>query len=471
VLGDSPPVSQNGTLTVAVTDVEGRPLSEAWVWVFNETQTWRIGGAQTNATGVATIESIPPVVRVSVGHPSGEPYSNPAVAVSQQGTTYYAVTLAAARPHPTVALLPVSIPAGSINVDRSELTLQITVVASASAPFQPAGYGDYSTNSTPSLGLSVGASDGYGDCYVWLDNKRTTPSCGDWGPGAYALAVQEFDYAPNGGPAPLGAPIGSAMLLLDQSQRVAPLDGHSRRSFAARAFVHRSFSSSALRPLSITGLARTGGDPVLSTALLQGQPMWSPLGSGSPYSTDRTLLNAGIGMLEPLIGGSAPIFDAFAAALTLAAAEAPAGTKAIVALLGGGDEDNRSEAEHQAALAALRRQRDETAIQVVLIAGAPRSQPRDRAALAELAAALRAPTISLGVEQTWASGSYGALDLAADLLDGLALPTLSAEFRVSGGAPNAFPAGATLAGVVYLESSTCPMGCWEFPIEFVVEIP
>lgn len=101
-------------------------------------------------------------------------------------------------------------------------------------------------------------------------------------------------------------------------------------------------------------------------------------------------------------------------------------------------------------------------------------------ALADLAAALRAPAISLGVTtkpvsgfyaQTWMAGMYGALDLAADLLDASPLPSLSAVFRVRANQPDAFPAGATLRGAIFIESDICPMGCWEIPLEFAVEVP
>jgi len=48
---------------------------------------------------------------------------------------------------------------------------------------------------------------------------------------------------------------------------------------------------------------------------------------------------------------------------------------------------------------------------------------------------------------------------------------VSAVFRVKANQPGAFPVGATLHGAVYVESDICPMGCWELPLEFAVEIP
>jgi hypothetical protein len=175
-------------------------------------------------------------------------------------------------------------------------------------------------------------------------------------------------------------------------------------------------------------------------------------------------------MLEPYVGGTAPVFEAFQAAMTVTAASAPSGNRAVVAMLGGGDDRDMSEAARTSALAALRQQRVATGIQSVLIVGAP-TRSTERLALANLAAALHAPAISLGLTQTWAAGSFAAFDLAADLIGGLPLPTLSAAFRVKAKSPTTFSAGTTLYGVVYVESDSCPMGCAEVPLEFAVEIP
>jgi len=120
-----------------------------------------------------------------------------------------------------------------------------------------------------------------------------------------------------------------------------------------------------------------------------------------------------------------------------------------------------------------------TVIQTILISAAPVSQPAERLAVARLATALRAPVITLGVrqgtdgfaQQTWTSSSFAALDLAGDLVDGVPLPTVSATFRVRIDAPGTFVSGSLLEGALFLETDICPMGCWEFPLEFAVEVP
>lgn len=477
----TPPVSVatgTGTLTVSVTDPEGQPLAGASVNVFNVAQTATVGSAKTGTNGLATVGSVPAAARVYVHHEFGTSYRNTNVGVAQEGATFLEVTLQPARPQPTVALLPVSISPGSVSADRSELALEVTIVASAAAPFVPAGYGDYSPRSTPSLGLALGDWDEWGSprpCFVWLDRTRTAPSCGTpWGESPYTVSVEEFAYDAAGTVPVLAvqSPTQSTMLVMDQSERVRDLDPAVRRSFAARHFIARVVTSSQWNSLAVAGFAGDGNGP----AALPERPLWVPRGSGTAFSTDRAVLEAGVGILEPLVGGSAPVFGALRAAFALTAAEAPSGNRAVVALLGGGDDSDMSDSARQAALAVLRQQRDDAGIQSILITAAPEAQRGERLALAELSAALRAPAISLGVTydssaHTWASGSFAALDLAADLIDGVPLPTLSAVFRVKADHPDAFPPGTTLHGAIYVESIICPMGCWEIPLEFAVEIP
>jgi hypothetical protein len=426
---------------------------------------------------VATIDSVPAAARVHVLQDFGEHYRSGNVDVAQEGVTFLAVTLRPARQQPTVALLPLSIPPISVNADRSELTLEVTLVASSSASFTPSSYGE----SLPTLVLALGQSYEQGStlqCLDWLDRERAVTSCNPLAASPYAVSVVRFDYDAVG-TVPLLAqqgPARSAMLLMDQSGRVAERDPGAKRSFAARAFIARTISSPEPKSLSVAGFAADGGDAG-ARAFLPERPLWVPLGAGSVFTTDRAVLQAAVGLLEPLVSGSAPVFDALQAAFALTVAEAPPGNRAVVALLAGGDDRDMSEAARKAALASLRRQRDDAGIQSVLIAGAALAQRGERAALAELSAALRAPMISLGVRppgfrgSTWEAGSYAALDLAADLIDGAPLPTLSAVFNVRAHEPGAFPAGATLRGALHIESDLCPMGCWEIPLEFAVEIP
>jgi hypothetical protein len=387
----------------------------------------------------------------------------------------------AARPRPTVALLPVSIKPGSVSADRGELTLEVTLVASSAAPFTPAGYGDYSPESTPSLGLALGQwdRDGQRQCFVWLDRMRIEPTCGTpWGSESpYTVSVERFTYDRDGSVPQLGTqgPARSALLLMDQSRRVAELDPGTRRSFALRRFIERVFDRGQLKSLSLAGFAGTSES---APSALPSQPLWLPLGAGSPFSTDVAVLKPVVGMLEPYVGGTAPVFEAMQAAINVAAASAPSGNRAIVAMLGGGDDRDMSEAARRSALAALGRQHAASGIQSVLIVGAP-TWSAERLAVAGVAAALHAPAISLGLAaadprgavQTWAAGSFAAFDLAADLIAGSPLPTLSAAFRVKAKSPATFSAGTTLYGVVYVESDSCPMGCAEIPLEFAVEIP
>ena len=68
-------------------------------------------------------------------------------------------------------------------------------------------------------------------------------------------------------------------------------------------------------------------------------------------------------------------------------------------------------------------------------------------------------------------GLYLAMDLAADLLAGSAMPSVEAVFRMRSGQPGGFQRGSVLQGTIHVESDLCPMGCAELPLQFAVEIP
>jgi hypothetical protein len=473
--------TSTGALTVAVTDPEGRSLAGAWVTVFNDRQTKVVGSARTNSGGLATVGSVPSLVIVSVFHEFGYVRVRN-IGVAQSGGTNTAVIVPPVRPRPSVALLPVEVPPASVSTDRSELTLQVSLVASSLEPFVPAGYGDYSAAATPSLGLELGddADDSERQCYLWLDQRNVVPSCGaPWDPSPYTVSVEHFSYSAVGTATPRTSqpPSRHTMLVLDQSRRVAALDPGAFRSFAARRFIEYLLSAAVPGDLAIAGFAGDAGDAA-APALLPDRPLSAPLGTSAPFSNNEGLLKSGVGVLEPLVGGSAAVFDGLAAAVSLTATTSAPGNRTVVVMLGGGDDSEMSSTERALALASLRRQRDDTAVRSILIDGSAQGSRLDHRDVADLAAALRAPTVSLGVTtnerdfylQSWASGANSALELAADLVEGKPLPTLSATFRVKSGT-GAFPSGATLRGVLYVESDICPMGCWEIPVAFSVIIP
>ena len=473
--------SATGTLTVAVTDPDGRPLAGAKVIVYNDRETKTIGSVRTNNHGLVTVGSVPSRVIVYAIHEFGyvRVENN---SVAQSGGTTVGVIALPFRPRPTVALLPVEVPPNSVTDDRSALTLHVALVASPAAPFVPAGYGDFSTGATPALGLELGddADDSRRECYLWLDQRNTVPGCGAESiPSLYTVSVEHFSYSAVGTAAPPNpqAPPARTMLLLDQSRRVAALDPGAFRSFAARRFIEHLLRAAVPGDLAIAGFAGDAGDAA-TPALLPDRPLSAPLGASAPFSSDEGLLKSAVGVLEPLVGGSAAVFDGVAAAVSLTAMASAPGNRTVVVILGGGDDREMSAPDRAQALASLRRQRDDTAVRSILLDGSPQGSRVDHRDIADLAAALRAPTISLGVArnerdfylQSWASGANSALDLAADLVEEKPLPTLSAAFRVKSGA-GAFPSGATLRGVLYVESDNCPMGCWEIPVAFSVIIP
>ncbi len=458
-----PDAVATGSLTVTVTDPDGEPLANATVTVYDGQQTVVVGTAASDQDGMVTFKAVPSTALVTVIHSLG--YCRIEVAdVRQAGSNALKAIVQPASPV-TVALHPVTVAAGSISADRTELELHVAIVASETARFVPSSYGSYAASQpTPYLRLD--------DCMVWLDSLRTTPTCVFESSGR--VAAVDFSFDPVGTPAaPAARGPYSALLLLDQSRRVADYDPYDLRTLAAKHFIRRARSSTQADLVAVAGFAGQGGDVSLPP-LLQQLPLWAPPHTATVFSADRFAQEAALDTLRPLVGGNAPVFDALGAALTLTAAQAPAtGRRAIVALLGGGDDSGLSESQRQAALAALRQQQADTGIQVVLIAGRLNGDSVERKNLAELAAALRAPIIYSGYPKDWrekGDGLYAALDLAADLLAGSALPSVEAVFRMKSDQPGGFQSGPTLHGTLWIESDLCPMGCAELPLEFAVDI-
>ena len=463
-----PDAVATGTLTVTVTDPEGEPLANAMVTVYDGQQTVVIGTAASDQDGMVTFNAVPSTALVTVIHPLG--YCRIEVAdVRQAGSTALTAIVQPASVQPvspvTVALHPVTVVAGSTSADGTELELHVAIVASEKSRFVPSSYGSYAASQpTPYLRLD--------DCIVWLDSLRTTPTCVYESSGRVAAAEFSFDPVGTPGASAARGPY-SALLLLDQSRRVADYDPYDLRTLAAKHFIRRARSSTQADLVAVAGFAGQGGDASWPP-LLQQLPLWAPPHTATVFSADRFAQEAAVDTLRPLVGGTAPVFDALGAALTLTAAQAPAtGRRAIVALLGGGDDSGLSESQRHAALASLRQQQADTGIQVVLVAGRLDGDSVERRNLAELAAALRAPIIYSGYPKDWretGDGLYLALDLAADLLAGSALPSVEAVFRMKSDQPGGFQSGPTLHGTLWIESDLCPMGCAELPLEFAVDI-
>ncbi len=288
-----------------------------------------------------------------------------------------------------------------------------------------------------------------------------------------AVKVMDYAYVPARTPVPPAQGPYSALLLLDQS-RVADYDPYDLRTLAAKRFIRGARSTPQADLIAVAGFAGTGAG-ASSPPKLQQLPLWAPPNSATLFSADRFAQEAAVDVLRPLVGGGAPVFDALRAAMTLTAAQAPAtGRRAIVALLGGGDNSGLSESQRQAALASLRQQQADTGIQVVLVSSRLAEESAERQNLADLAAALRAPIIYAGYPKEWSvrlDGLFSALDLAADLVAGSALPTMDAVFRMKSDQPGGFQTGSTVHDTIFVESEQCSVGCGELPFPFAAGIP
>ena len=66
-----PDAVATGTLTVKVTDPDGKPLANARVDVFNGQQTAVVGTATSDQDGMVTFKAVPSTALVYVSHPLG----------------------------------------------------------------------------------------------------------------------------------------------------------------------------------------------------------------------------------------------------------------------------------------------------------------------------------------------------------------------------------------------------------------
>lgn len=455
-----------GRLSVMVTDTEGNPLSSADVFVtgigfmpgFNSSYFQRHASDQA---GVAMFEATPRYVRVCANHAIGGGCQLDAE-ISQTGSTVVPIVIVPALPV-TVAMLPVTV--GSLSADRTEFEFRISLFALPETGFTPHSY--WRENATPVF-LRLDS------CWVHLDHFSTAPPTCNYYSGTTHVSVLDYMYDPTGTPALHATGSNSAMLLLEQSQRVSAYDPYGLRSRAAKRFVERTRAGSQHDLIAIAGFAGPGPD-ASNPALLPQLPLWVPAVGTTAFSTETPANMAALDALQPLFGGNAPVLEALSAALSLTAAQASTTQRrSIVAVLGGDDDSGMSEMQRKAALASLRQKQADTGIQVVLVVGRLDAESAERARLGELAAALRAPIIYAGYPSNWlvkTDGLYAALELAADLLSGKVLPNVNAKFRMKSDQPGGFQTGSTLHGTVFVESDQCPMGCGELPYQFAVEIP
>jgi hypothetical protein len=471
------PTTGTGRLTVTVHNAHRRPLENAGVWLHG---AGPVRVVLTARNGTASFDSLPGVVDVSVLHSLGKAFSGSQIVVAQQGETNLDVVLETYLPRPTVALMPVEIVAGSVSADRRELALHVKMVASPKGDLSNylEGWGGVVTY--VGLALEAGPFDTQRDCHLIYDSRNVPPfECSTWGDPVHAVTATEFSYdlqsrAPLQAD-PVAAP--STMLLVDQSQRMAQFTYAAARSFAVRQLSDRLIRDAASpRALAIAGFAGLAGG-ASSPPSLPSLPLWLPRGAGSAFSGDPIIFESGIDMLEPLTGGISPVFEALEAAVRITVDAAPAGGGTVVAVITGDDQTNLTASQRAAKLSALRQQHLDSGVQTIIIAAAIPDEIAGNTTVAEMAEALGAPLISTGLidfrhdDTTPGQGLYAALDLAADLLTGGDMPTVSATFRVRARAAGAFVAGAMLRGVLFLQSDICPVGCQELSLPFAVRIP
>ena len=495
-----PPLAATlGTLSVTVRDPRGDYARGARI----EVQGSRSRG-EAPTTLASVMQETSPVVFIDVPSPVAIRVSNSVgtkyltgVVVKERGRTEVEVVLELDRPV-TAALFPVTIPAASINPDRTELDLQVTIVASAAAPFQRAGYSSAVQTASPSLRLE--------NCSVWVDAALTVPGCriDTTGPAS----VVSFNYQTDGNSvlSSDGAPY-AATLMIESTPRFngfpSPIGPREASYYAARMFTQTLLGLGIQGPPSMSRIAPVG-------LFMAGEAPWGPLQLpwsiwGDPpfaqayRSWEPSISEALSAILIPEDWywiGRAPsgpramsvrthadedtqpvrLLDGLAAAYRLTASYAPSSRRpAVVAMVGGGDDTGLTAEQRKQALARLRQQQDASGIRTILVAARMDEASPQREELAEIMSELNGPLIISGYPRNWeterAEGMPAAMVLAADLLSGARLPTINAVFRLRTDTAARFESGTMLRGRLWIETDQCGMGCAEMPLDFAVRIP
>ncbi|MGC4028857.1 MAG: carboxypeptidase-like regulatory domain-containing protein [Steroidobacteraceae bacterium] len=456
-------------MLVTVTDPDGAAAADVGILVFKadlSSATWS-ARATTGPDGVAVFRNMPEAVHVSVSAPLGDGYgqgdagnffSRGNVTVAQTGSTTFPVTL----PYtPAMAVFPASVAASSLNADRSELDLHLTLAF-------PSGVNVTDYTLYP--------------CTVTCIARRVNAD------GTHAEIQVRQQQAPDRNririPAPVtvapGAPY-SALLLLDQGRRMADEDLAQWRLPAARRFIRRARETDRI---AVGGFA--GSDAALNLPpLLPQLPLWL----AAPFGTDRPALEAAAAALTPMVGGASPVLNALHAATDEIAQLAPTGRRALVALVGGDDDSGLDDPQWLTQAMSLRQKQASLDIHSILVPADSRfywsSSSRDANnnltttvhpnkwqldQLARLAAILDAPLIySLGSYGKAAGLKVGQLDMAAHLLASQVLRH-EIDIHVTATSPGAFASGSTLLLPINIYNGVWD-GYWDRDFYAVAKIP
>ncbi len=452
----APPPPFTGSLTVTVLDMAGKPLR-------NATFNYACGTGNTVCEKDATDpQGIYTLTDVRAGHQ---------VHVSNAlGSVSIAVEIDAARPafatatikpflEPTAAILAASVPVESVSADRSELDLHLTVaVSGAWDAFSQVG-GSMRWLVGAAIAVCPGASPDPGQRCVEGDGEDVGyRQIAPFDP-ATEPSWRLMDHLPSPLTTPPREPY-SALLLVDQGRRIQDADRAGFRPYAAQNFLLRS---RATDKVALAGFAGSDGD-ASRPALLPQLPVWLPPGMTPNFSTDHAGWARVVDELAPQLGGSSPLYDALEAAMDLVAAQVPLPQRRALVVFTGGDDDSLlAPQQREARWESLRRKRLDTGVEVVLVAGHidSRTSPQRRA-LTELSASGFASLIMMTTHDDNRTGYYddlySSLDLAADLLAGVA-PTYELVFRLKTSEPGGFRQGSRLHGDLVL-TDDCAPGWW-----------
>jgi hypothetical protein len=346
-----------GSLSITVTDLDGVPLERARLSIFDALEGKLLQEQNTDPRGRVTFTDLPGKITGYIDHPLGS-HQKLDLNVRQSGSTELSVVISP-QPGRPVALFPAKVPLDSLSADRTELEVHMTLAGSRRIAY-PWDLGEAKVPDLeaplPGEILQWGPVMRFADCAfqpkAWQTRPGASPACyrktfdGEATKVDLPYAVTEvrYSYAPAGVPSPAPAQEGySVFMLMDQGRRVLSSTPDDiplpyLRTFAATHFIRDVLGTSQPNQVALAGFAGTGGNAE-SPPLLPEIPLWE-----TAFSMDRHVLEGAVNSLKSRFGGSAPVFTALQSALSRLAAQVPPNSRrAVVAFLGGGDDNCRKQ--------------------------------------------------------------------------------------------------------------------------------
>lgn len=444
--GNPPPAvgsAGSGTVTVAVRDALGDPISHQWVAV-----SFAAGYLEesTDADGRATFAGVPPghVVAASSSSDARGAFSG-WVESSLPHNGHLELEIDLAPSDVASVVLPSGwVDAGNVSADGRSVQLSFQILSMPGGP-----YGIYLFGCEPDATNDVPV--GQPDCVAG--------TAGSDAPYAAPGYDQSLTLSATEGEAP--APFYVA-LLLDQGGAMAVNDPADARLFAVKYFLTTLHSEDRVLLAAFAADDATSGQ----RSLLPQSPVALLPDENAQFAAADRAWFAAVDLLAAVEGGASPLYEAIDRMLDFTAAHAPQGARRAVAVLSSGtDLTCGSQSQCQLARDALIAKSRATGVSIVVVGFAGTGAEVDLRSLSALAQGGSGAALWVRDVKDL-TGTFGGL---SGVLDGSA-ERVSAVYRVESTTAGAFAPGRTVLGRIEAEYPPCPMGCDVVSIPFAAGV-